>query len=58
MMMAGTTVLRNPETGMPVVLLAGSDVPQWASELVGPHLIEPDAEQPPARPSRRPRKTD
>lgn len=34
------TVLPNPEGGDPVVLAAGEEVPDWASPLVGEHLIE------------------
>lgn len=42
------TVLAHPETGAPTVLLAGEDVPSWASKLVGKHLL---AEEP--KPARR-----
>lgn len=34
------TVLADPETGQPVVLLAGEDVPGWAKDLVGDHLTK------------------
>ena len=34
-----TTVVRHPDTLAPVVLTAGAEVPEWASGLVGDHLI-------------------
>lgn len=34
------TVITHPETGAPVVLLEGDDVPDWAQGLVGSHLTE------------------
>lgn len=39
--LAGTVVLRSPETGEPVALLAGGDVPDWAAEAItNPDLWE------------------
>lgn len=32
--LAKNVVLRNPDTGAPTTLLAGDDVPSWASKLV------------------------
>lgn len=34
------TVLANPETGQPTVILAGEDAPKWAEGLIGDHLVE------------------
>ena len=31
-----TLIVRNPETGAPVALLAGKPVPGWATDLVHP----------------------
>lgn len=42
-----STVLRHPETDEPTFLEAGSEVPTWASELVGEHLL--DEEKAPAK---------
>lgn len=43
--LAGTVVLRSPETGEPVALLAGDDVPDWAAEAItNPDLWEDDAD--------------
>lgn len=38
------TVIRDPDTGSPVHLAAGMAVPEWASGLVGEHLLEADDE--------------
>lgn len=38
--LAGNTVLTHPETGAPVSLLKGQEIPDWADGLVGDHLIE------------------
>lgn len=38
--LSDNTVLAHPETGVPVVLLKGEEVPDWATDLVGDHLIE------------------
>lgn len=40
-----TLIVRHPETGEAVALLAGSEVPKWASDLVQPD----DCEQPKSR---------
>lgn len=43
--LAVNVVLAHPNGGEPAVLLAGSDVPEWAEGLVGDHALEPsDAE--------------
>jgi len=34
------THVRHPETGELAFLVAGGDVPEWASSLVGEHLVE------------------
>lgn len=34
------TIVVNPETGTGEVLLAGQDVPVWAEDLIGDHLLE------------------
>ncbi|WP_329013209.1 hypothetical protein OG271_03985 [Micromonospora rifamycinica] len=34
-----STVVRHPETGEPVLLAAGGPVPDWATDLVGDHLL-------------------
>lgn len=41
--LSATTVLAHPGSGEPFVLLAGSEVPDWAVDMVGDHLIA-DAE--------------
>lgn len=38
--LAGNTIVAHPETGAPTVLLAGDEVPDWAEELIGAHLID------------------
>lgn len=51
--LSGNVALRHPESGEPVSLIAGSEVPEWATGLIGAHLIgdaEPDAE--PDKPKR------
>lgn len=42
-----TVVLTNPATGDPEVLLADSDLPEWADGLVGEHAL--NDEKKPAR---------
>lgn len=34
------TVVVNPQTGEPALLAAGGDVPDWAVDLVGDHLLD------------------
>ncbi|MFY1588988.1 hypothetical protein ACN267_31360 [Micromonospora sp. WMMD734] len=34
------TVVRHPETGEPVLLAAGGSLPDWATDLVGDHLLD------------------
>lgn len=41
-------VLANPETGEPVVLEAGSEIPDWAAAAIGDHAIEADESERPA----------
>lgn len=38
----------DPKTSEPVHLAAGSDVPGWASDLVGAHLLAEDIAEPEA----------
>jgi len=38
--LTANTLVTHPETGAPVLLAAGGDVPDWAASLVGAHLIE------------------
>ena len=33
-------ILRHPDRGDPVFLPAGSEVPEWATDLVGDHVLE------------------
>jgi predicted NUDIX family NTP pyrophosphohydrolase len=41
------TVLTHPKTGAVVVLVEGDDVPSWATELIGAHLIgDPESTEP------------
>ena len=42
------TVVPDPKTSEPVHLVAGSDVPEWASGLVGAHLLADDVAEPQA----------
>ena len=39
-MLTANTVVTHPDTGAPVVLRAGEDVPDWAVPLVGDHLVD------------------
>ena len=39
MRLTDTTVVTDPGTGVPVVLLAGGELPEWAAPLVGDHLL-------------------
>ena len=41
-----TLVVRHSETSDPVALLAGEPVPEWASSLVHPDDMEPEADEP------------
>ena len=45
------TLVRNPETGDLVSLLAGGEIPAWAESLVGDHLKSetPEGSETPAR---------
>lgn len=38
--LTGTTIVVNPTTYSAEVLLAGSELPDWASGLVGDHLLD------------------
>jgi len=38
--LSDNTVIAHPDTGAPVALLKGQEVPDWAEELIGDHLIE------------------
>lgn len=42
--LTGTTIVVNPETHLAEVLPAGSDLPDWAAELVGNHLLDTEPE--------------
>lgn len=52
---SANVALIHPETGVPTVFLAGQDVPDWAGDQVGDHVVasetEPDTA---AKPRRRP----
>ena len=49
-----TLVVRDPE-GVAVALVAGSEVPEWAADLVHPDDLEPEVEPEPveAQPAKR-----
>ena len=38
------TTVRHPESGDVVSLPRGGNVPSWATDLIGDHLVEVDAE--------------
>lgn len=38
------TVVEHPETGERVTLFAGQEIPDWAEDLIGGHLVEAAAE--------------
>jgi hypothetical protein len=38
--LSSNTVLTHPETGVPVSLLKGQEIPDWAEGLVGDHLVD------------------
>lgn len=40
MKLTGNTTVMHPESGVPVSLKAGDDLPEWAVPLVGDHLVE------------------
>lgn len=50
--LSGHVVLRNPESGEPVSLAEGSEVPAWATDLVGEHLLGSGKTQPEEKPKR------
>lgn len=37
--LAESTVVRHPDTHEPTFLEVGSEVPEWASDLIGDHLV-------------------
>jgi hypothetical protein len=39
------TIVAHPETGAPTVLLSGDEVPDWAAELIGDHLLASAADK-------------
>ncbi len=39
-------ILRDPSTGAPASLLAGSELPEWAENLVGAHALENPSPKP------------
>lgn len=43
-----STILRHPESGEVISLAEGADVPDWAADLIGDHLVDGD-EKPAAR---------
>lgn len=43
--LSATTVVVNPKTHTPVVLLVGAEVPEWAHGMVGAHLLTEGAAQ-------------
>lgn len=38
--LALSTVVTHPGTGVPVVLHAGDEVPEWAAGMVGDHVLD------------------
>jgi len=44
--LTGTTIVVNPATFQPEVLLVGSDLPEWAAGMVGDHLLDEPAPAP------------
>lgn len=59
--LTANVMVRNPKTGDPTLLMAGSEVPEWASDQVGNHVlntgessesggdVESDADEPPPK---------
>lgn len=51
--LTANVVVAHPDTNEPVVLVEGSDLPDWAVELVGDHALdtpsEPDGDKPTGR---------
>ena len=41
--LTANTVVVGPSSGVPVALLAGNEVPEWAASLVGEHLLASEA---------------
>lgn len=39
-MLTANTVVTHPDTGAPVVLMAGEELPAWADPLVGGHILD------------------
>ncbi|GAA4845519.1 hypothetical protein GCM10023201_40990 [Actinomycetospora corticicola] len=52
--LAGYVHLTDPDTGQPVVLAPGDDVPGWADELITNPAAWADDDEQPAAPSRSP----
>jgi len=52
MALLGNTAVAHPESGEPVVFLAGQDVPDWATPLIGEHLLEVEKPKRAARSSK------
>ena len=44
--LAANTVVRHPETGEVVSLAEGSEVPAWATSLLGEHLFAAEKKAP------------
>lgn len=40
--LTANVILAHPETGVPEILVMGSDLPDWAVGLVGEHVLEQD----------------
>ena len=40
--LTANTVVVGPSSGVPVALLAGSEMPEWAAGIVGEHLLADD----------------
>lgn len=51
--LTANVVLAHPDTNEPVVLVEGSDLPEWAVGLVGDHVLTEAAPEPEKTPARR-----
>jgi len=47
--LTGTTAVTHPESGAPVVLHEGTELPDWAEGMVGEHLLDEEKRKPAAR---------
>jgi hypothetical protein len=54
-----TTVLAHPDTHEPVVLLEGTDCPDWAvDQITNPDVLDQSKPEPKKAPAKTPAKTD